>query len=71
MSDYLGPIQGFIIGVILIVFRHKIANYIEKAVTLFPKHEDGSKALNYQYSVKPVYLIILGLICDFNRNGRL
>ena len=62
MGYYLGSIQGVIIGVILIVFRHKAANYIQKAFTKFPKYEDGAKTLNFQYSVKPIYLAILGVI---------
>jgi hypothetical protein len=62
MGNYLGPTQGFLIGVLLIVFRNKVAIYLEKIFIKFPKYRDGAKSLNYQYSVKPIYLVILGVI---------
>lgn len=60
--DYLGPIQGFIVGTLLIVFRSQVAAYIEKGMTRFPKYEDGEKHFKLQYSVKPIYLVVLGVI---------
>ena len=60
MSNSWGPIQGFLVGLLLIVFRKIVAVYIEKAFKKFPKYEEGTKSLHYQYVVKPIYITILG-----------
>ena len=62
MGNFWGPIQGFLIGVLLIVYRHNATAYVQKAFTKFPKYEDGANSLKYQYSVKPLYIVILGII---------
>lgn len=60
MEQYWGPLQSFVIGILLIVFREKIATWIQKVFEKFPKYEDGVKSLNMKFSVKPVFIAILG-----------
>jgi len=62
MVKYLGPLQGIIIGLCLIIFKEKVSRFLQKAFEKFPKYEDGAKSLNMKFEVRPVYLTILGLI---------
>ena len=65
MVKYLGPIQGIIIGLCLIVFRDRVRQFLQKAFEKYPKYEDGVKSLNMKFEVRPGYIIILGLIFIF------
>lgn len=62
MIEYLGPLQGLIIGLILIIFNEKASQFIQKAFEKFPKYENGVKSLNMKFDIRPIYVIILGLI---------
>jgi len=62
MMQYLGPIEGFIIGVLLIVYRNKVSNWLQKGFEKFPKYDDGVKALNMKFSVRPHFIIIMGVL---------
>jgi len=61
MIKYLGPFQGLIIGLCLIIFRKTVAQFLKKAFEKFPKYEDGAQSLNMKFEVRPSYLIVLGL----------
>ena len=60
--EYIGPIQGVIIGLCLIIFKEKVSQFLKKAFEKFPKYEDGAKSLNMKFEVHPRYITILGLI---------
>lgn len=63
--EYLAVIKGFVFGVLLIVFRNQIALFIENVMTRFPKYQDGESHFKWKYSVRPVYLAMLGSIFIF------
>ena len=63
--EYIGPIQGFIIGLCLIIFKEKISQLLKKAFEQFPKYEDGAKSLNMKFKVHPGYITLLGLFFIF------
>jgi hypothetical protein len=62
MKEYVGPIQGIVVGVLLIVFRDKVAIFLRKSVERFPKYKDGEKTFNLKYSIRPIFIIILGVL---------
>ena len=62
MLKYLGPLQGFIIGFCLIIFKEKVSQLIQKAFEKFPKYEDGIKSLNMKFEVRSSYIAVLGVI---------
>jgi hypothetical protein len=62
MTEYLGPLQGIIIGLCLIIFRYKVSNFLQRALEKFPKYKSGVKSLNMRFDVHPSYLMILGII---------
>ena len=62
MKEFIGPLQGFVIGFLLIIFRNKISFFLQQSVKKFPKYKDGEKTFNLNYSVKPIFILILGAI---------
>lgn len=62
MLKYLGPLQGFIIGLCLIIFNKKLSHMIQKTFEKFPQYEDGVKSLNIKFEMRPGYITVLGLI---------
>jgi len=65
MIQYLGPFQGFIIGLCLIIFRKKVSQFIQKAFEKFPKYEEGINSQNVKFEVRPIHITIIGLIFLF------
>ena len=57
---YPAPINGIIFGIILIVFRKKICELLQKSYEKFLKYEDGVKALNMKFTIRPIFITILG-----------
>ena len=62
MSVRLAPISGIIIGILLIAFRKPVSQCVESCYRRFPKYEDGVKALNIKFSIRPVYITVFGLV---------
>jgi len=62
MVKYLGPLQGLIVGLCLIIFKEKISLLFQKAFEKFPKFEDGVNSLNMNLEVRSVHVMIIGLI---------
>ena len=62
MEKILMPLASFIFGLLIIFFRKKVGKYITKAYEKFPKYENGVKAFNISFSVRPVYVAIMGVI---------
>ena len=62
MEKYLGPFQGLIIGLCLIIFKEKVSLFLQKAFKEFPKYKDGVKSLRMKFEVQPFYIMVLGLI---------
>jgi|GEM_PF-5578055 len=57
--EFQGPIIGFIIGVLLIVFRERVAKTIERIFKKFPVYEKSYFGL----TVKPVNVVFIGIVC--------
>ena len=67
MVTIIGPLISFIVGIIVIIFRNKICLYIQKSYENFPQYKDGVKTFKMQFSVKPVYIVVVGIIiCLFS-----
>ena len=62
MKEYIGPIQGIIVGILLIVFRCKVSILLRKSVERFPKYKDGEETFNLKYGIRPIFIIILGAL---------
>ena len=62
MRQLLGPTIGFFVGVSIILFRRIIIAYLEKSYEKFPKYDDGVKTFDIGFKVKPIFVIVLGLI---------
>jgi hypothetical protein len=63
----IGPLISFIAGVIVIIFRKKVGHFIQNICENFPQYKDGVRMFNMQFSVKPVYIAIVGIIiCLFS-----
>ena len=57
---YPAPINGIIFGVVLIVFRKKVCMLLQKLFEYFPKYENGIKTLNMKFTIRPIFITILG-----------
>jgi hypothetical protein len=57
---YPVPINGIIFGVVLIVCRKKVCMLIQKFFEIFPEYENGVKALNMKFTIRPIFITILG-----------
>jgi hypothetical protein len=67
MVTLIGPLISFIVGILVIIFRKKIGLYIQKSYESFPQYKDGVQTFKMQFSVKPVYIIVVGtIICLFS-----
>ena len=62
MVKYLGPIEGLIIGICLIVFSKKVGLFLQKSFDKFPKYKDGVETFNIKFEVRPVFIVIIGFI---------
>jgi hypothetical protein len=62
MKELLGPLIGLFVGVSLILFRKRTASLIEKAYKRLPKYEDGVRAFDVKFEVRPMLVLVLGLI---------
>jgi hypothetical protein len=51
-----------IAGILAIIYRRKVSLFIQKAYEKFPKYEDGVKAFNINFSVRPGFITILAVI---------
>ncbi len=58
----LGPLKGIILGLLFIIFRNQVARGLTKFYQKFPEWEEGVKILNLTFSVKPVYITMLGAV---------
>jgi len=52
----------FCTGLLFIIYRNKIALYLEKLIKFFPKYKEGEDLFKPTYTVRPFFFIILGLI---------
>ena len=57
---YPAPINGIILGIVLVVFRKKVCELLQKSYEKLPKYEDGVKALNMKFTIRPIFITILG-----------
>ena len=57
---YPEPINGIILGILLIVFRNKVCMFLQRVYEKFPKYEDGVKMLNIKFTIRPIFITILG-----------
>jgi hypothetical protein len=57
---YPASINGIIFGVVLIVFRKKVCMLLQKTYENFPKYDNGVKALNMKFTIRPIFITILG-----------
>ena len=70
MDIIISPLIGFIFGLFLIIFRKKVANYIQKSYENFPHYKDGIETFNIKFNVRPAYIIAIGItICLFSSIG--
>ena len=65
MHQFLGPISGFAVGVLLIVFRGKIAIVIQRVVEAFFKLFPMNEYRPFKLSVRPSFIAILGVMYIF------
>lgn len=65
MEIYFGPLQGLIIGLLLLFFKEKISFFAKNTLEKFPKYQDGIKLLNINLDVRPAHIMIIGLIFIF------
>jgi ABC-type lipoprotein release transport system permease subunit len=61
----LGPIIGFLIGISLVLFRNRIASFLQEAFEKFPKSDGGITAFDIRFEVRPVFVVALGLVISF------
>jgi len=67
---YPAPINGIIFGIVLIVLRKKICILLQKSFEKFPKYEDGVKVLNIRFTIRPIFITVMGsLILIFSIIG--
>ena len=59
------PLFGIVIGVLFIIFRERICTLLQIFFEKFPKYEDGVKALNINFSIRPVFIFALGVLLIF------
>ena len=63
----IGPLISFIVGILSIIFRNKICLYVQKSYENFPQYKDGVQTFKMQFSVRPVYIVVVGIIiCLFS-----
>ena len=62
MMNFIRPTIGLILGILIIIFRKKICVYIEKLYNNFPIYKDGVKALNISFTVRPLFILVIGLL---------
>ena len=61
------PLISFIVGILSIIFRNKICLYVQKSYENFPQYKDGVQTFKMQFSVRPVYIVVVGIIiCLFS-----
>jgi len=65
MVSIIGPLISLIVGILVIIFRNKIGLYIQKSYESFPQYKDGVKTFKMKFSVKPAYIVIVGIIIFF------
>jgi hypothetical protein len=58
----LAPLNGIGVGILLILFRKNVCSFLEKSYDRFPKHEEGVKMLNLKFSLRPGFIVTLGVI---------
>jgi hypothetical protein len=67
MVTIIGPLISSIVGILVIIFRNKIGLYIQKSYENFPQYKDGVQTFKMKFSVKPVYIVVVGIIiCLFS-----
>jgi len=62
--ENLSPIFGLICGILLIVFREKVAQSIEIGFKKFPVYDRSV----FDFSVKPVNVVFIGAILIFTNS---
>jgi hypothetical protein len=62
MSNFFGPAIGIGLGAFIIIFRNNLSTFIERFYNKLPKYEDGVKAFNIKFSIRPFFLGALGLV---------
>ena len=62
MRQLFGPIIGFLVGITMVFFRNRIASFLEDTFMRFPKSDDGIKAFNIRFEVRPGFVVTLGLV---------
>ena len=60
MKEIIGPIQGIIVGILLLYYKKKIALFLENSVKKFPKYKDGEETFKIEYNVRPIFITIIG-----------
>lgn len=62
MKHLLGPTIGFFVGVSIMLFRNVIVSFLEKSYEKFPRYDDGIKTLKFRFKIRPIFIVVLGLI---------
>jgi hypothetical protein len=60
MSKFPEPIIGLAFGICLILFRKKIAVFLEKTVAKIPYYKMGGVHINFK--VRPIYIAAFGAL---------
>ena len=58
----LAPIIGLIIGIIIIIFRTNVCEYLQKTYENFPQNKEAVESLNIKFTIRPIFITILGVI---------
>lgn len=53
---------GVAVGIGLIVFRNSACALLQKSYEKFPKYEEGVKSVRIKFSIRPIFIIVLGII---------
>ena len=62
MDNLLGPVLGFIIGFLIVIFGEKAIRYRTWLYQKFAKYQDAIKTLNLRLEAKPYFVGILGFV---------
>ena len=56
------PFGGIVIGAMIVLFRQKIAELLEKNYKNFPQNQSIIEPYKLSYKVRPIFVMIIGLV---------
>lgn len=59
ITRYIGPPQGLLIGILLIILNKRVSHQLQALLEKFPKYD---KSIFKDFSIRPAFITITGII---------